>query len=100
MIEVEGKLSNGVLIAVKCKAENESEDEQSRTGTVTAKTDSTLTVQGVEYTVTATTIFHDDRDVPDRLLNLAAIAINDTVEIDGYLDTATDKTVATKIERK
>lgn len=100
MIEVEGPLSNGVLIAVECKAENESEDEQSRTGTVTAKTATTLTVQGVEYTVSATTIFHDDSAAQDRLLNLAAISINDTVEIDGYLDTATNKTIATKIERK
>jgi hypothetical protein len=100
MIEVEGPLRNGVLTAVECKAENESEDEQSRTGTVTAKTGTTLTVQGVEYTITATTIFHDDSTLQDHLLNLDAIAINDTVEIDGYLDTATNKTVATKIERK
>lgn len=100
MIEVEGPLSNGVLTAVECNAENESEDEQSRTGTVTAKTATTLTVQGVEYTVSATTIFHDDSAAQDRLLNLAAISINDTVEIAGYLDTATNKTIATKIERK
>lgn len=100
MIEVEGPLSNGVLTAVECKAENESEDEQSREGLVTAKTDTTLTVQGVEYAVTATTIFHDDSAAQDRLLNLTRIAINDTVEVDGYLDTATNKTIATKIERK
>jgi hypothetical protein len=100
MIKVEGPLSNGVLTAAECKAENESENEQSRKGTVTAKTDTTLTVQGAEYTVTATTIFHDDSAAQDRLLNLANIAINDTVEVDGYLDTATNKTIATKIERK
>lgn len=100
MIEVEGPLSNGVLTAVECKSENESEDEQSREGTVTAKTDTTLTVLGVEYTVSATTIFHDDSAAQDRLLNLATIAINDTVEVDGYLDPATNKTIATMIERK
>lgn len=100
MIEVEGPLSNGVLTAVECNAENESEDEQSRTGTVTAKTATTLTVQGVEYTVTATTIFHDDSAAQDRLLNLDAISINDTVEVAGYLEAATNKTIATKIERK
>lgn len=100
MIEVEGKLSNGVLTAVECKTENESEDEQSRTAAVTAKTDTTLTVGGVEYTVTATTIFHDDSAAQDRLFSLAAISINDTVEVHGYLDTATNKTIATEIERK
>jgi hypothetical protein len=89
MIEVEGPLRNGVLTAVECKAENESEDEQSRTGMVTAKTGTTLTVQGVEYTIPATTIFHDDSTLQDHLLNLDAIAIIDTVEIDGYLDPAT-----------
>jgi len=99
-VEVEGSLVNGVLTAVKCKLEKESEQELSKTGTVTAKTGTTLTVNGIVYTVTSSTIFKDDSSKKDRLINFASIAINDTVEVDGYSDPASNTIFATKIERK
>ena len=99
-VEVEGGLNNGVLTAVKCKVENESEDELGQTGAVTAKTATTLTVNGTEYTVSASTIFKDDSNKQDRLISFASIAVNDTVEVDGYRDAAGSTVIATKIERK
>lgn len=100
MVEVEGSLSSGVLTAVKCKIEKESEQELSKTGTVTAKTATTLTVNGTEYTVSTSTIFKDDSSKQERLINFASIAVNDKVEVDGYSDAASNTIIATKIERK
>ena len=63
-------------------------------------TDTTLTVNGIVYTVNSSTIFKDDSSKQDRMINFASIAINDKLEVDGYSDPATNTIIATKIERK
>jgi hypothetical protein len=53
----------------------------------------TLVVLGQTVQITASTIFEDG-------LTLSALAVNDIVEVHGFVDPATNRLVATRIERK
>ncbi|MDP3709033.1 MAG: DUF5666 domain-containing protein, partial [Polaromonas sp.] len=53
----------------------------------------TLVVLGQTVQITASTIFEDG-------LTLSALAVNDIVEVHGFADPATNRLVATRIERK
>lgn len=96
-IEVEGKLANGLMTAVKLVREKDSNQEVQ--GAVTAKTGSTMTIGGTLVTVTSTTMYLDSSTANDRLIGFASIAINDLVDVKGYLDDA-GNFIAVRIERK
>lgn len=96
-VEVKGPFSNGVLSANKLEIEKDS--DQDVQGTVSAKTATTLTVNGIVITVTATTMYEDSSSRHDRLFSFASIAVNDTVEVKGYLENISSL-IATRIERK
>lgn len=96
-VEVKGPLSNGVLAAAKLEMEKDS--DQDVQGTVSAKTATTLTVNGIVITVTATTMYEDSSSRHDRMFSFASIAVNDTVEVKGYLENI-GSLIATRIERK
>lgn len=96
-VEVKGSLSNGVLTAAKLEMEKDS--DQDVQGTVSAKTATTLTVNGIVITVTATTMYEDSSSRHDRMFSFASIAVNDTVEVKGYLENI-GSLIATRIERK
>lgn len=96
-VEVKGPLSNGVLAAAKLETEKDS--DQDVQGTVSAKTATTLTVNNIVITVTATTMYEDSSSRHDRMLSFASIAVNDTVEVKGYLENI-GSLIATRIERK
>jgi len=96
-VEVKGPFSNGVLSAAKLEMEKDS--DQDVQGTVSAKTATTLTVNGIVITVTATTMYEDSSSRHDRMFSFASIAVNDTVEVKGYLENISSL-IATRIERK
>src|SRR6202022_2265863 len=69
--------------------------------TVTSMTASTLTVLGVEITVTSTTRFEDRSSAQVQMFSLSNISVGDTVDVHGYESPAgSGKLVATRLDRQ
>jgi len=96
-VEVKGALSNGMLTATSLKQKKESDKEIK--GTVSAKTDTTFTINGTVINVTPTTIYRDGSSKSDRMISFASIAINDNLQVEGYQDSGGAFT-ATRLERE
>jgi hypothetical protein len=99
-VEVEGSLnSSNVLVAdVVSFHRNGGVELQS---TVEAVTASTLTVLGVEITVTSTTRFEDRSSAQVEMFSLSNIGKGDTVDVRGFESPAgSGKLVATRLERE
>lgn len=104
MITVEGYIdANGNFVVEEIEDEHESEDEVK--GTVTAKTDTSVTilvgVESMTFTITNETRMIDEQDATKlHYFGLADVSLGDWVEIDYYIDTANgDTKVATELER-
>jgi hypothetical protein len=99
-VEVEGSpnSSNVVVADVISFRHNGGVELQS---TVTAVTASTLTVLGVEITVTSTTRFEDRSSAQLQMFSLSNISVGDTVDVHGFESPAgSGKLVATRLERE
>jgi hypothetical protein len=99
-VEVEGSPnSSNVLVAdVISFHHNGGVELQS---TVTAVTASTLTVLGVEITVTSTTRFEDRSSAQVEMFSLSNVSVGDTVDVHGFESPAgSGKLVATRLERQ
>jgi Domain of unknown function (DUF5666) len=99
-VEVEGSpnSSNVVVADVISFRHNGGVELQS---TVTAETASTLTVLGVEITVTSTTRFEDRSSAQVQMFSLSNISVGDTVDVHGFESPAgSGKLVATRLERE
>jgi hypothetical protein len=99
-VEVEGSpnSSNVVVADVISFQHNGGVELQS---TVTAVTASTLTVLGVEITVTSTTRFEDRSSAQLQMFSLSNISVGDTVDVHGFESPAgSGKLVATRLERE
>jgi hypothetical protein len=99
-VEVEGSpnSSNVVVADVISFQHNGGVELQS---TVTAVTASTLTVLGVEITVTSTTRFEDRSSAQVQMFSLSNISVGDTVDVHGFESPAgSGKLVATRLERE
>jgi hypothetical protein len=99
-VEVEGtpNSSNIVVADVVSFHHNGGVELQS---TVTAVTASTLTVLGVEITVTSTTRFEDRSSAQVAMFSLSNISVGDTVDVHGFESPAgSGKLVATRLDRE
>ena len=99
-VEVEGSpnSSNVVVADVISFHHNGGVELQS---TVTAVTASTLTVLGVEITVTSTTRFEDRSSAQVQMFSLSNISVGDTVDVHGFESPAgSGKLVATRLDRE
>jgi len=99
-VEVEGSInSSNVLVAdVVSFHHNGGIELQS---TVTAVTAGTLTVLGVEITVTSTTRLEDRSSAQVQMFSLSNISVGDTVDVHGFESPAgSGKLVATRLERE
>ena len=99
-VEVEGSpnSSNVVVADVISFHHNGGVELQS---TVTSMTASTLTVLGVEITVTSTTRFEDRSSAQVQMFSLSNISVGDTVDVHGFESPAgSGKLVATRLDRQ
>ena len=99
-VEVEGSpnSSNVVVADVISFHHNGGVELQS---TVTAVTASTLTVLGVEITVTSTTRFEDRSSAQVQMFSLSNVSVGDTVDVHGFESPAgSGKLVATRLDRE
>jgi hypothetical protein len=99
-VEVEGSpnSSNVVVADVISFHHNGGVELQS---TVTAVTASTLTVLGVEITVTSTTRFEDRSSAQVQMFTLSNVSVGDTVDVHGFESPAgSGKLVATRLDRE
>jgi hypothetical protein len=99
-VEVEGSpnSSNVVVADVISFHRNGGVELQS---TVTAVTASTLTVLGVEITVTSTTRFEDRSSAQVQMFSLSNVSVGDTVDVHGFESPAgSGKLVATRLDRE
>ena len=99
-VEVEGSpnSSNLVVADVISFHHNGGVELQS---TVTAVTASTLTVLGVEITVTSTTRFEDRSSAQVQMFSLSNVSVGDTVDVHGFESPAgSGKLVATRLDRE
>lgn len=97
VVEVEGYDDAGTLVATEIEVDDEQGgdgDEIEAEGLVVARTDSSLTVGGLTFGVTAQTVIVDDDDQP---VPFSAITVGLRVEVDGRL-LAGGAVVATEIE--
>ena len=99
--DLRGQLKLGMVVRVKGKpksgvnADAETIEVRSELlGPVSAIDATTLTVLGQTVKVGATTFF------ADGLANLAALTVNDIVEVHGFVDSVNNAITATRIERK
>ncbi len=96
-VEVEGFDDGGTLVATEIEVEEDhggDGDEIEAEGLVVARTDSSLTVGGLTFGVTASTVIVDDDDEP---VPFSAITVGLRVEVEGRL-LASGALVATEIE--
>ena len=99
-VEVEGSpnSSNVVVADVISFHHNGGVELQS---TVTAVTASTLTVLGVEITVTSSTRFEDRSSAQVEMFSLSNVSVGDTVDVHGFESPAgSGKLVATRLDRQ
>ena len=99
-VEVEGSpnSSNVVVADVISFHRNGGVELQS---TVTAVTASTLTVLGVEITVTSSTRFEDRSSAQVEMFSLSNVSVGDTVDVHGFESPAgSGKLVATRLDRQ
>jgi len=101
-VEVEGTLnSSNVLVASVVTFHHNGRIELESTATALDATAGTLTVLGVQVTVTSTTRFEDKSATAMEKFNLSNIMVGDTVEVRGFESPAgSGKVVATRIERQ
>ena len=101
-VEVEGTLnSSNVLVASVVTFQHNGRIELESTATAVDATAGTLTVLGVQVTVTSTTRFEDKSSTEMEKFNLSNIMVGDTVEVRGFESPAgSGKVVATRIERQ
>ncbi|TLY76049.1 MAG: hypothetical protein E6K49_11015 [Gammaproteobacteria bacterium] len=101
-VEVEGTLnSSNVLVASVVTFHHNGRIELESTATALDATAGTLTVLGVQVTVTSTTRFEDKSSTEMEKFNLSNIMVGDTVEVRGFESPAgSGKVVATRIERQ
>ena len=101
-VEVEGTLnSSNVLVASVVSFQHNGRIELESTATAVDATAGTLTVLGVQVTVTSTTRFEDKSSTEMEKFNLSNIMVGDTVEVRGFESPAgSGKVVATRIERQ
>ncbi|WP_309680890.1 DUF5666 domain-containing protein [Polaromonas sp.] len=101
--DMRGKLKLGMMVRVKGKPKNgdradaDSIEVRSELLGPIASIDAsakTLVVLGQTVQVTTTTIFEDG------LTGLPALAVNDIVEVHGFVDPVTNRLTATRVERK
>lgn len=105
MLTVEGYIdSNGNFVIKEIEEEHGSELEAD--GTVTAKTENTVTVMSgmseITFSINNKTRMIDDQDqgvVPLHYFSLADVAIGDYVKIEYYVDDASGTNIATELER-
>jgi len=101
-VEVEGTLnSSNVLVASVVAFHHNGRIELESTATAVDATAGTLTVLGVQITVTSTTRFEDKSSTEMEKFNLSNIMVGDTVDVRGFESPAgSGKVVATRIERE
>ena len=100
-VEVEGMLdSSNVLVASVVDFHRNGGIELESQATAVDNTAGTLTVLGVQVTVTSTTRFEDKSSTQLEKFNLSNIMVGDTVDVRGFESPAgSGKMVATRIER-
>lgn len=99
-VEVQGSMQGGVLVADRVKVETESTIEANGQVSAVSTSAGRLTLDGVLFTVEATTIFRDDKVSASGQFSLASISVGDTLEVHGYADASSGAIVASKIERQ
>jgi hypothetical protein len=100
-VEVEGSLnSSNVLVADVISFDRNGGVELQSDVTAVDKTAGTLTVLGVQITVTSTTRFEDKSSAQVEMFSLSNISVGDTVNVRGFESPAgSGKLVATRLER-
>jgi len=101
-VEVEGSLnSSNVLVADVVSFDRNGGVELQSNVTAVDTTAGTLTVLGVEITVTSTTRFEDKSSAQVEMFNLSNISVGDTVDVHGFESPAgSGKLVATRLDRE
>lgn len=103
LVKVQGTLdANNNLVATKIRLILHPQVNEN--GVVDGLTADTLTVNGVTFTVTVDTSFHDSGKEKVRLFSLSDLAVGNTINVQGYKVDATNTTpehlVATRVERR
>ncbi len=101
-VEVEGSFnSSNVLVADVVSFHHNGGVELQSTVTAVDTTAGTLTVLGVEITVTSTTRFEDRSSAQVEMFSLSNISVGDTVDVRGFESPAgSGKLVATRLDRQ
>ena len=99
-VEVQGTMSSGILVADSVHVDQESNIEAEGTASAVSAAASTITLDGVVFTVSATTIYRDESSAAIEHFGIGNIAANDPLQIKGYVDTTTNTVVARRVERK
>jgi hypothetical protein len=101
-VEVEGTLnSSGVFVATVVAFHRNGGVDLESTVTAIDTTAGTLTVLGVQITVTSTTRFEDKSSAQMEMFSLSSVNVGDTVEVRGFESPAgSGKLVATRLERE
>jgi hypothetical protein len=101
-VEVEGKLnSSNVLVADVVSFHRNGGVELQSTVSAVDTAAGTLTVLGVQITVTSTTRFEDKSSAHIEMFRLSNLAVGDTVQVHGFESPAgSGKLVATRLERE
>jgi hypothetical protein len=97
-VEVQGTMTSGVLVAEKVHVELESTIEAE--GAVTIVGTSSITLDGVIFTVTPSTIYRDESSAAVAHFGIADIAVNDSLQVRAYVDLSTSAVIATRVERQ
>ena len=101
-VEVEGSLnSSNVQVADVVSFDRNGGVELQSNVTAVDTTAGTLTVLGVQITVTSTTRFEDKSSAQVEMFNLSNVSVGDTVNVHGFESPAgSGKLVATRLERQ
>src|SRR5882672_7988620 len=101
-VEVEGSLdSSNILVADVVSFDRNGGVELQSNVTAVDATAGTLTVLGVEITVTSTTRFEDKSSAQVEMFSLSNISVGDTVDVHGFESPAgSGKLVATRLDRQ
>jgi hypothetical protein len=99
-VEVKGTMNAGVLVAQKVSAERESRiGVRGTAGASPIDTvNNTLTLDGIVFSVTSTTIFRDESAAHIDRFSLADIAVGDPLQVNAYID-GSGNAIASRIER-
>jgi hypothetical protein len=98
-VEVQGTMTAGVLVAEKVHVAHESTIEAEGTATAVDAVAGTIALDGITFTVTGTTIYRDESNAAIEHFGLANIAVNDSLQVKGYVDPTTNTVMATRVER-